>query len=104
MTRKGQLRRLERAASGQIASFSLQDGSRHYFSRESGECFLHACACVRAGARGEPFPDPPDTIKALTKARNREAALEMVAGSLFPYEIEPLLERGELVEAERIHG
>jgi hypothetical protein len=52
---------------------------------------------------GEPFPEPPQTIKALTRARNRTVALDTACGGggaslgLFLYEREALLERGELV-------
>ncbi len=102
----GKLRRLERGAREDLASFILEDGSRYYFNPESGECFLHACACIRAGYEGEPYPEPPQTIKALTRARNRTAALEATCGGgfdLFPYEREALVERGELVPALWIH-
>jgi hypothetical protein len=104
---RGKLRRLERGAREGLGSFVLEDGSRHYFNPESPECFLHACDCVRAEAKGEPFPEPPETIKALTRARNRAAALEATCGGgfgLFPYEREALLERGELVPVSWIHS
>ncbi len=102
----GKLRRLERGAREDLASFILEDGSRYYYNPESGECFLHACACIRAGYEGEPYPEPPQTIKALTRARNRTAALEATCGGgfdLFPYEREALVERGELVPALWTH-
>jgi hypothetical protein len=100
---RGKLRRLERGAREDVASFILEDGSRYYYNPESGECFLHGCGCIRAGYEGEPFPEPPQTIKALTRARNKAAALDTACGGggaslgLFPYEREALLERGELV-------
>jgi hypothetical protein len=97
---RGWVRRLEHAARGNLESFILEDGTRHYYDPESGEVFLHGCDCIRAGAEGEPFPEPPKTIKALTRARNRAAALDTACGGgfgLFPYEREALLERGELV-------
>ena len=100
MVLRGKLRRLDRGAREDLASFILEDGSRYYYNPESGECFLHACACIRAGHEGEPFPEPPQTIKALTRARNKAAALDTACGGglgLFPYEREALLERGELV-------
>jgi hypothetical protein len=103
---RGKLRRLERGARGNLTSFILEDGSRHYYNPESGECFLHACDCVRAGSEGESFPEPPETIKALTRARNRAAALKATCGGgfgLFPYEREALVERGELIPVEWIH-
>jgi len=106
MELRGWIKRLERDARSNLESFVLEDGSRHYYNPESGECFLHACACVCAGAEGEPFPEPPETIKALTRARNRAAALEATCGGgfgLFPYEREALLERGELEPVSWIH-
>ncbi len=103
---RGNLRRLERGAREDLASFILEDGSRYYYNLERGECFLHACACIRAGYEGEPFPEPPETIKALTRARNRAAALDTACGGgfdLFPYKREALIERRELVPLSWIH-
>jgi hypothetical protein len=94
---RGKLKRLERAARGAVDSFALVDGSRHYFDPSGGEQFLHAMRCVRAHHEGKPYPVPPETIKALTRARSRGAALDRVAGDTFPYEREDLVERGELV-------
>jgi hypothetical protein len=103
---RGWIKRLERDARGDLASFVLEDGSRYYYNPESGECFLHACDCLRAQGDCEPFPEPPETIKALTRARNRAAALEAVCGGfgLFPYEREALLDRGELVPRSLVAG
>jgi hypothetical protein len=102
---KDKLRRLEQAAGGELASFVLEDGSKHYYDPKSGALFLHSCSCIRAGSAGESFPEPPETIKALLRARNRAAAVEQAAGasSIFPYEVEALVERGELVPASWIH-
>jgi hypothetical protein len=97
---RGNLRRLERGAREDLASFILEDGSRYYYNPESGKCFLHPCACISAEYEGEPSPEPPETIKALTRARNKAAALDTACGGgfdLFPYEREALVERGELV-------
>jgi len=104
---RGKLRRLERNANEDLASFVLEDGSRYYYNPTSAECFLHACACVRAGSESEPFPEPPETIKALTSARNRVAAMEATCGGgfgLFPYEIDALVERRELVPHSLVAG
>jgi len=97
MSLRGWIKRLERRAREGLASFILEDGSRYYYNPTSAECFLHACDCVRAGYEGEPFPEPPETIKALTRARDRGAALEHVVGDTFPYDRQALIERGELV-------
>ncbi len=102
---KDKLRRLEQAARGELASFPLKDGSKHFYDPKSGEMFLHGCSCIRAGTDGEPFPEPPETIKALCRARDRAAALEQAAGAscVFPYEREALVGRAELVPASWIH-
>jgi len=100
MVLKGLIKRLEYKLRGGLASFVLQDGSTYYFSAEHGEVFLHSAECIRADHAGRPRPEPPPTLVALCKARDRRAALEKVArepGGLFPYDTEALLERGELV-------
>jgi hypothetical protein len=70
---------LERKNSGNLDSFVLEDGTTHYFNPSSAEVFLHTCDCIRAGSDGEPFPEPPRTLEALCKARDRGAAVEKVA-------------------------
>jgi hypothetical protein len=103
---RGWIKRLERDRRSSLNSFILEDGTRYYYDPSSAECFLHACDCVRAGSEGKPFPEPPETIKALTRARNRAAALEATCGGgfgLFPYEREALVERGELVPVSWLH-
>ena len=64
--------------------------------------------CLRAQGEGKStFPEPPDTIKALTRARDRRAALEQVAGGtfdVFPYDKQVLVERGELVPRSMVAG
>jgi hypothetical protein len=103
---RGWVRRLEHAARGNLESFVLEGGTRHYYNPESGEVFLHGCDCIRAGSEGKPFPEPPEPIKALTRARNRAVALDKACGGLglFPYEREALIERGEIVPALWIHA
>jgi hypothetical protein len=105
---RGWLKRLERGSREDLASFVLEDGSRHYYDPQSGECFLHSMECLRAQGDGEPFPEPPETVKAITRARDRGAALNQLypngAFGVFPYEVEALIERGELVRRSLIHG
>jgi len=101
------VKRLEHDARGDLESFVLVDGSRYYFDPISGDCFLHAMECLRAQNDGEPFPEPPETLKALTKARDRAAALDQVAGGtfdVFPYDKQALVERGELVPRSLVAG
>ena len=107
---RDKLRRLERDASGELASFVLEDGSRHYFDPASGECFLHSMDCLHAqgSEAGEPFPEPPETVKAIARARDRRAALNQLypngSFGIFPYEVEALIERGELVPRSLVAG
>ena len=102
---KGFIKRLELAVRGDMQSFILEDGSKHYYSPASPERILHTFDCMRASYSGEEYPEPPETIKALTKARDRAAAFEQVCGGnfgLFPYQVEALIERGVLVPREMI--
>jgi hypothetical protein len=105
---RGKLRRLERNANEDLASFVLEDGTRYYFNPTSAEIFLHSTACLRAQGDCEPFPEPPETVKAIARARDRRAALHQLypngSFGMFPYEVEPLVERGELVPRSLVAG
>jgi hypothetical protein len=103
------LRHLENAARKNFASFELEDGSRHYFDPESGKMFLHCMACLRAQGEGKTtFPEPPETLQAILRAKDRRAALAQVYGSgsfdIFPYDTESLVEHGELVPRSMVAG
>jgi hypothetical protein len=108
MPLRGWIKRLEREARSDLASFVLMDGGRYYYDPISGECFLHAMDCLCFEHGGEPFLEPPETLLAITRARDRRAALEQVYGigvlGIFPYEIEALVERGELVPRSVVVG
>src|SRR5215218_6620504 len=105
---RDKLRRLEQGARENLASFVLEDGSRYYFDPASGECFLHSMDCLRAQGECEPFPEPPETVKAIVRARDRRAALNQLYPNgvfgVFPYEPEALIERGELVPLSLVAG
>jgi hypothetical protein len=68
--------------------------------------------CLRAQHDCEPFPEPPETVKAIAvaiaTARDRRATLDQLypGGSfgLFPYDPEALVERGELVPRSLVAG
>ena len=100
------IKRLERSATGELESFELRDGSRHYYDSAGGELFLHAMRCLRASfaTEGKAYPDPPETIQALTRVavRDRAQALEQSAGDTFPYDRQAFIERGELVERSMV--
>ena len=108
MALRDRLRSLKRAMRSNLDSFVLEGGSRYYFDPASGELFLHMCDCLRAQGGGEPFPEPPDVLKAIARAKTREVAYRQVRGGaswdLFPYEVEALVERGELVPRSLVHG
>jgi hypothetical protein len=109
MTLRNWIKRLERAASEDLESFELLDGTRYFYNPTSAECFLHSMACMRVQGEGKTtFPEPPETVKAITRARDREAALHQLypPGSfgVFPYDVEDLLERGELVPRSLVAG
>jgi hypothetical protein len=105
---RGKLKRLERGAREDLACFVLEDGSRYYYNPTSAECFLHSMDCLRAQGDCEPFPEPPETLKAIARARDRGAALNQLYPSgtfgIFPYEVEALIERGELVPRSLVTG
>jgi hypothetical protein len=106
---RAKVRTLERIARGQVDSFELEDGSRCYYDPVSPDRFLHTMDCLGAQGDGQTtFPQPPETVRALLRARDRAAALEQVyqSGSfvIFPYEHEALVERGELVPRSMVAG
>jgi len=102
------LRRLEKAARGQLSSIELEDGSTFYFDQMEArrQVFVHSvdCACAHGGTE---WPRPPEILQKIARAKDRRAALEpflpergagqMGAFNVFPYEVGPLLERGEFV-------
>ena len=105
---RDKMRRLESALRGEMVSFELEDGSRHYYDPTSGEMFLHACECLRNHHKPE-RPAPPEVVKAIARAKDRRTAYELVRGdagyfSEFPYDVEALLERGEIVPVSLVVG
>jgi hypothetical protein len=106
---RGWLKKMERTARRDLGSFELADGSWHYYDPASPERFLHSMACLRLQGEGETtFPEPPATLVAITRVKDRRAALDQVypAGSrdIFPYDTEALVERGELVPRSMVVG
>ena len=72
------IRRLEDAARGHLASFELEDGSRHWYDPVSPERFLHTMDCLGAQGDGKTtFPEPPQTVRAIARAKDRAAALAL---------------------------
>ncbi len=103
------LRRLTAALTGSHLNYIEQaDGSRYYFNPESLELFLFGIDSLKRHYRGESLDDPPELLHAIANAKDRRAALVKVFGdvtvSMLPYELEPLVERGELVERSLVAG
>jgi hypothetical protein len=104
---RGWVKRLEHSSRGDLRSFLLEDGTRYYYDPSSPEIFLHGMDFGSAQFNGDPLPEPPETIKAITRARNRAAALDAVVTGdpdNFPYERDALIADGELVPRSLVAG
>jgi hypothetical protein len=101
------VKKLERTARGQLASFELADGTTYYYNEMEAKkrVFVHALDCtLNLGDAGE---DPPEILRMIARAKDRRAALKSFLPrqergpigtfNMFPYELEPFLERGEFV-------
>jgi hypothetical protein len=90
---RDKLRRLERAARGHLVSFELLDGSRYYHDPLDPELFLHGMECLTAG-NPDKWPEPPEAVRKVTKAKDPRAALESIRGGgtldVIPYVPEAL--------------
>jgi hypothetical protein len=87
------LKRLERAARGNLASFELLDGTRFYYNPQTLELFSHWYDCLTAG-NPDKWPEPPEAVRKVTKAKDPRAALESIRGGgtldVIPYDPEAL--------------
>jgi len=110
MALRDKLRRLEKTMRGLLGCIELADGSRYFY--EPGEVwrevFRHGSRCLTSDYRGEPRPKPPKILQAITKAKNRRAAVEQFIASgshpFMAYEMEALVERGEFVPRSFLAG
>jgi len=102
---RGWLRKLERGASDELASFALLDGSRYIFDPATPELFMHYCDCIEEG-NPENWPPAPEVLRKLTEARDPRAALEEVVGScaFFPYDRAVLVNERRLEPISLIAG
>jgi hypothetical protein len=96
---RSRIKRLEREARGNLASFELLDGSRYYFNPTSPDLFLHWYGCATAGS-AHSWPEPPEILRKLTQAKDLERAAEQVRGEgscdFLPYDIEVLISERRL--------
>ena len=107
MALRDSLRRLKREMRGNLDSFVLEGGTRYYHDPASLDLISHIFDCLHCQGAGEPFPEPPEIVKAIARAKDREAALLQVTGGgdlLFPYELGALIERGELRPRSLVEG
>ena len=79
MALRSWLRRVEKAARGDIGSFELLDGTRYYFDPASWDLFKHWTDCARVGSARN-WPEPPEVMQKLTEARDVARAIEKVRG------------------------
>jgi hypothetical protein len=93
------IKRLERSARGNLASFELLDGTRFYFYPLSGDLFLHWVACLQAGSAHN-WPEPPEVIRKVCEAKDVRRALEEALGegewSVFVYDPEVIINERRL--------
>jgi hypothetical protein len=70
------IRRLERAASEDLESFELLDGSTYYYDRLETyeELFLHACDVQLGDA--DKWPEPPEVYQKMCEAKDPAEVLE----------------------------
>ncbi len=106
---KGRLRKLEKSMRGTMDSFVLRDGQRFFFDKNEAfsQAFLFFSDSLRADNNGEPRPDPPPILEAISNARDREDALSRALGGfggLLPIDRDALIERGEFVPRSLLAG
>jgi hypothetical protein len=107
---KGKLRRLERATREDLSSFELEDGNQYWYNPQQAglELLLYSLECLKLQGDGVPYPEPPEVVLALARAKDRCSVLTELMGSptvgFLPFEPEPLLERGELVHRSLVAG
>jgi hypothetical protein len=103
MSLRGKLDRLQKAMRGNLEYVELADGGRHWYDPEDAvrDLFSHSMDSLTADYRGEPRPEPPPLLVAVSHARDRGAALEALPLTKYPwprpFDLETLVERGELV-------
>jgi hypothetical protein len=104
---RNKLRRLEKAMRGKLSYIELADGSRHWFEprKTHAALFAYWSDSMRAVHRGEERPEPPAVLEAVSRAKDRRAALRAVYPpdpvrweGWCPISIGALVEEGVFVE------
>jgi hypothetical protein len=106
---KAKLGKLQRAMLGKLDSFELADGTRFFYAPQEAfaQAFMFFSDSMKADHDGEPRPDPPEILRAVAGARDREDALSRALGGfshLLPVDKDALVERGEFVPRSLVAG
>jgi len=109
MALRDKLRRLERLAREKLDSFVIADGTRYYYDPQEAfkNAFQFFSDSMRADHSGEPRPDPPEIMRAISDARDRADALSRAMSGyshLLPIDRDALLSRGEFVPRSLLAG
>jgi len=108
MALRDKLRKLEETMRGNMGSFELADGRRHYFDPQEQfkAMFLYFADSMKADHRRSLRPEPPDILRAVAGARDRGEALDLVMGgySHLPIDREALVGRGKFVPRSLVAG
>jgi hypothetical protein len=101
---------LQKEARGKMDCIELEDGERYWFepSIVHKELFRFFAASLTAVYRNEPRPEPPEVLKAVAGAKDREGAFRQVYSQgitpCCPLDVDALLERGEFVPRSLVAG
>jgi hypothetical protein len=107
---RAKLSRLQKAMRGNMDYIELVDGSRHWFDPEdaSKELFLYFTDSLGAVYHETPRPEPPEILRAVASATDREAAFRraysMAPAPWCPLDVPALVERGEFVPRSLVAG
>jgi hypothetical protein len=103
---RSRVRQLEKTMRNDLDYFTLADGSRHWFDpqEEIGSMFDFGAGCLKADYNREPRPAPPEILLAVTRAKDRRAALDRLYIGFLPIDADVLIEEGKLVPRSLIAG
>src|ERR671916_3031313 len=103
---RDKLTRLEKAMQDNLSSIELADGSHYWFDpQEVGiEMFMYWSDSLHAIYDRKPRPEPPEIVKAVANAKDRERAVSVLPLANFPLKVEALVKRGEFVPRPLVAG
>jgi hypothetical protein len=101
---RNELAKIRRQVGGSTGTIKLAGGATYKFSPDDvySELFSHFMNVLRADHHREPRPEPPELLRAIANAADRERAFhEVLDGySFVAYQKDPLIERGEFVPSQ----